>query len=98
LVHFVLDCGHAYRAKIDVAEFFARHHSRIDGLHLRDFRGDAQVPLGQGDFDLPALAAEIKKTKWRGWLLNEEERADGSKPGEAAVAPARQTLRKVFGV
>lgn len=98
LVRFVLDCGHAFRAKVDVAEFFTRHHARIDGLHLRDFRGDDQVPLGQGEFDLQALAAAVKKTKWRGWLLNEEERADGSKPGEAAVAPARQTLRKVFGV
>ncbi|HVG38620.1 MAG TPA: sugar phosphate isomerase/epimerase [Pyrinomonadaceae bacterium] len=97
-VRFVLDCGHAFRAKVEVAEFFTRHHARIDGLHLRDFRGDNQVPLGQGEFDLKALAAAVKETKWRGWLLNEEERADGSKPGEAAVVPARQTVRKVFGV
>lgn len=97
LVRFVLDCGHAFRAKVDVAEFFTRHHARIDGLHLRDFRGENQVPLGQGEFDLKALAAAVKETKWRGWLLNEEERADGSKPGETAVAPARQTLRKFFG-
>jgi len=97
LVRFVLDAGHAFRAKVDVAAFLTRHHDRLDGLHLRDFRGEQQVPLGQGEFNLKALAAAVGKTKWDGWVLNEEERADGSKPGEAAVAPARQALRQVFG-
>lgn len=97
LVHLILDCGHAFRAKVDVAGFFARHHRRIDGVHLRDFRGDSQVPLGEGDFDLAALAAAINKAQWSGWVLNEEERLDGSKPGATAVAPARQALRRAFG-
>lgn len=97
LVRFVVDCGHAFRAKADVAAFFARHHRRLDGLHLRDFRGDAQVPLGEGEFDLAALATAINKARWDGWVLNEEERIDGSKPGAAAVGPARQALRRAFG-
>ncbi|HVG39052.1 MAG TPA: sugar phosphate isomerase/epimerase [Pyrinomonadaceae bacterium] len=98
LTGFVLDCGHAHRAGINVAEFFARHHARIDGLHLRDYRGDNQVPLGQGDFDLRALAAAARRAKWSGWVLNEEERADGTKPGAEAVRPARQALRQTFGI
>jgi inosose dehydratase len=97
LVEFVMDCGWAWRAGMDVTAFFARHNRRIAGLHLRDFSGDKQVPLGQGDFDVKALAAAISRAKWPGWVLNEEERLDGSKPGAAAVAPARETLRKVFG-
>lgn len=100
-VDFLTDCGWAWRGGINVPEFFARHHRRIVGLHLRDFKGDfksdVQLPLGQGDFPLQALANAIRKAKWQGWLLNEEERLSGEKPGETAVAPARATLKKVFG-
>lgn len=97
LVDFVTDCGWAWRAGANVPAFFARHHKRIAGLHLRDFKADTQIPLGQGDFPLSALAAEIKKAKWAGWVLNEEERLSGEKPGETAVAPARLALKQAFG-
>lgn len=100
-VDFLTDCGWAWRGGINVPEFFAKHHKRIIGLHLRDFKGDfksdVQVPLGQGDFPLLQLAKVIKKVKWQGWALNEEERLSGEKPGESAVAPAKATLDKVFG-
>jgi sugar phosphate isomerase/epimerase len=97
LVDFLTDCGWAFRAGMNVPQFFARHHRRIIGLHLRDFKNDEQVPLGQGDFPLRELAEVIRKVKWNGWALNEEERLSGAKPGESAVAPARATLRQVFG-
>jgi sugar phosphate isomerase/epimerase len=97
LVEFVTDCGWAWRGGANVPAFFARHHKRIAGLHLRDFKGDTQVPLGGGEFPLAALAAEINRAKWAGWVLNEEERLSGEKPGESAVKPARQTLRQTFG-
>lgn len=101
LVSFLLDCGWAWRGGINVPQFFAQHHKRIAGLHLRDFKGDfksdVQIPLGQGDFPLQQLANVIKQVKWQGWALNEEERLNGDKPGEAAVAPAKATLDKVFG-
>jgi sugar phosphate isomerase/epimerase len=97
LVDFLLDCGHAYRAKVDLAAFFTKHRARIGGLHLRDFKGEPQVPLGQGEVDWKPLAAAVKRAGWSGWVLAEEERADGSKPGESAAAPARETLRQLFG-
>ena len=100
-VDFLIDCGWAWRGGINVPEFFAKHHKRITGLHLRDFKGDfksdVQIPLGQGDFPLQQLAQVIKKVKWQGWALNEEERLSGEKPGEGAVAPAKAALDKVFG-
>ena len=96
-VRFLVDCGHAMRRKVDVAAFFTKYHKRIEGLHLRDFKGDVQVPLGQGEFDYAPLAAAVKKTGWQGWVLNEEERESGEKPGESAVEPARQSIRKMFG-
>jgi inosose dehydratase len=97
LVSFLVDCGWAYRAGVDLAGFFTKHRARIVGMHLRDFKGEQQVPLGQGEVDWAPLAAAVKKTGWDGWVLAEEERADGTKPGATAAAPARETLRKLFG-
>lgn len=96
-VEFLIDCGWAFQAKVNVPEFFSKHHKRIIGLHLRDFKNREQVPLGQGEFPIQELAAAIKKVKWNGWAINEEERLSGEKPGEKAVAPARQTLKQAFG-
>lgn len=95
---FVLDAGHAYRAGLPVASFAARLHRRIAAIHLRDFRGEEQVPLGTGDFPLSGVAAALREAGWRGWLFAEEERADGSKPGYAAVSAAREALRNTFGI
>lgn len=97
LVDFLVDCGWAFRAQADVPVFFTNHHQRICGLHLRDFKNGEQVPLGQGEFPIRELAAVIKKVNWSGWAINEEERLSGDKPGEKAVAPARQALKQVFG-
>lgn len=97
LVDFLHDFGWAFFAKANVPQFFAKHHKRIVGMHLRDFKNGEQVPLGQGEFPIRELAAAIKKANWTGWAINEEERLSGEKPGEKAVAPARQTMKQVFG-
>lgn len=97
LVEFLTDCGWAFHGGANVPQFFAKHHKRIIGLHLRDFKNGEQVPLGQGDFPIRELAAMIRKVNWVGWTINEEERLSGEKPGERAVAPARQTLKQIFG-
>jgi inosose dehydratase len=97
LVSFLVDCGHAYRARVDLAGFFTAHRARIAGMHWRDFKGEAQVPLGQGEVDWAPLAKAVLAAKWEGWILAEEERADGSKPAAAAAGPARETMRKLFG-
>jgi sugar phosphate isomerase/epimerase len=91
-VRFILDGGDAIRSKADLAGFFSKFHKRIDGVHIRDFnKDDKQVPLGTGEFRYEPLAIAIKKLKWTGWVIVEEER-------EAAVKPAREQLRKLFGV
>ncbi len=97
LVEFIVDCGWAWRAGVNLAAFFSEHRGRMAGMHLRDFKGEVQVPLGQGQVDWKPLAAAVRSTGWSGWTIAEEERADGSKPGESAVAPARETLRTLFG-
>ncbi len=96
LVGFLLDAGHAFQGGADVPAFLEENHQRIIGLHVRDFRDGKQVPLGAGDFPLAQVAAVLKKANWQGWVLAEEEREDGSKPGERAVGPAMAALRKEF--
>jgi inosose dehydratase len=95
-VGFLLDAGHAFQGGADVPALLEENHRRIIGLHLRDFRDGKQVPLGSGDFPLAQVAGVLNKVNWHGWVLAEEEREDGSKPGERAVAPAMAALRKRF--
>jgi inosose dehydratase len=96
LVRFLIDAGHASRSGSDVAAFLAAHASRIDGLHVRDARDGQAVPLGQGTFPITEIAAALRAKNWQGWVLAEEERLDGSKPGNAAMEPAITALRKAF--
>lgn len=96
LVSFVVDAGHAFRAGADVPAFFRAHHRRIAGLHLRDFKDGKQVPLGMGSFPLKAVAQAVRASNWRGWVIAEEEREDGSKPAELAATPAIEAIRKEF--
>jgi sugar phosphate isomerase/epimerase len=99
LVWLLLDIGHAWRSDPDAVQFFAEHHARIFGLHLRDYHNGVSVPLGQGEFPLRDLATAVTKTQWSGWLIDEEERPnDKVKPGKAATGPSRKTMREIFGV
>lgn len=99
LVGLMLDIGHAWRAYPDAVGFFEKHQARVFGLHVRDYRNNESVPLGDGEFPLRDLAASIRRTGWHGWLIDEEERPKlASKPGKAATGPSRETMRKVFGV
>jgi inosose dehydratase len=96
LVSFLLDAGHAYRGGADVPAFLRKHHGRIIALHLRDYHDGKQVPLGAGTFPLAEVAATLKHLNWKGWVLNEEEREDGSKPGLTVMEPAFEALQKAF--
>jgi inosose dehydratase len=96
LVHFVLDAGHAYHGGADVPGFIRAHSQRIIGFHLRDFKNDQYVELGTGDFPLRQVAATIEQIGWKGWVENEEERADHSQGGEKVIAPAYKAMREAF--
>ena len=97
LVDFLMDAGHGYLGRGDPAEFMTKHSYRILGCHVKTFKGQQQVPLGQGDFGFEALADAIKKTGWSGWLIDEE--GGGTRQGNtAAIEADRQYIRRVFGV
>ncbi len=99
-VMMMYDIGHAWRAYPDAISFFEQYHTRVYGLHVRDYHNhDISVPLGQGEFPLRKLEAAIQKTGWHGWLIDEEERPDMSdKPGMKVTGPSRKTMREIFGV
>ena len=96
LVHFVLDAGHAYHGGINVPAFIRAHSQRIVGFHLRDFKNGEYVELGTGDFPLHQVAAAITEIGWKGWVENEEERADHSQGGLAVIAPAFKAMKEAF--
>ena len=67
-----------------IADFFTTNWRRIDAIHLS---------LGQAESDWEPMAKAIHASQWRGWLVVAN---DGAKGGEAG--PAREALRRVFGV
>jgi inosose dehydratase len=95
-VSFLLDAGHAYRTGVDLPGFLRLHAKRITGIHFRDFKDGVQVPLGQGTFPLAQVAATLQTMQWKGWVMNEEEREDGSKQGLAVIQPSLKALKGAF--
>lgn len=98
LVSFVLDAGHAYHGGANLPVFIPAHADRIIGFHLRDFKNDRLITLGQGTFPLAQVAATIKKIGWKGWVENEEEREDLSKSGADVIAPAYKAMKEAFSL
>ncbi len=96
LVHFVLDAGHAFHAGANVPAFIRARSHRIVGFHLRDYKNGQYVELGAGDFPLRQVAATIEEIGWKGWVENEEERADHSQTGLEVIGPAYKAMMEAF--
>lgn len=95
-VSFLMDIGHASRTDLDLPSFVQKHAARLTGLHFRDFVNGKQVPLGQGKFPLKQVVAALKQANWDGWVINEEEREDGTKLGRAVLETSLQSLKGAF--
>jgi inosose dehydratase len=95
-VSFLLDAGHAYRTGFDIPRFVEEHAARLTGIHFRDFRDGKQVPLGEGTFPLRQVAAALQRARWSGWVINEEEREDGTKAGLSYLQPSFTALKGAF--
>lgn len=98
LVHFVLDCGHAYHGGADVPGFIRAHSKRIIGFHLRDYKNGRLTTLGTGTFPLAEVAHTIEQIGWKGWVENEEERENLSKNGAEVIRPAFKAMEEAFRV
>lgn len=98
LVHFVLDCGHAYHGGADVPAFIRAHSKRIVGFHLRDYKNGRLTTLGTGTFPLAQVAQAIEQVGWKGWVENEEERENLSKNGAEVIRPAFKAMEDAFRI
>ena len=95
-VRFVLDAGHLFNVGGDVVAFIRLYHSRIVGLHLRDYKNRQQVVLGSGDLPLRQIGQTLHAMNWSGWVEAEEERLDGVKHGDSYLRPAYAALKEAF--
>jgi len=95
-VKFLLDVGHLYNLGGDVVAFIRKHHERIVGLHIRDYKDHQQVVLGTGTLPLLDIAHSLEQLHWRGWVECEEERLDGVKHGDEYLRPAFTALKEAF--
>ncbi len=95
-VKFLFDVGHLFNVGGDVVEFIRKHHERILGLHLRDYKDHQQVVLGTGDLPLAEIAHTLERLHWKGWVETEEERLDGVKHGDEYLRPAFAAMKEAF--
>ena len=88
LVAFQIDVFHAYRGGADPTQLIEKHKGRVTSLHLKDIKrgvpvevgspgatADADVPVGTGQVDYPAVLRAAKKAGTSMYFL-EDESAD----------------------
>jgi sugar phosphate isomerase/epimerase len=72
LVQLQLDIFTAHQMGRDIFALMRDHGSRITSYHVCDIRADRYVPVGQGEFDWPALMSAMRATSGR-WLIVEHD-------------------------
>jgi sugar phosphate isomerase/epimerase len=71
VAHAVKGFGGRHLARLDAPAFIKKYGARIDGFHVRDYRGKQEAPMGQGEVDLRGLARALAETRWAGWVILE---------------------------
>ncbi len=95
VVKFCLDVGWIWFAGVDPAKFLKDHAEKIGVVHMRDFKNRLSVPLGQGEMNLDAIVAEIKKmTNLRALAVEQDP---SSTPLEDMIT-SREYLKKQFAL
>jgi len=85
LVAFQVDVFHAYRGGADPARLIGQHKGRVTSLHLKDMKKgvpveagspgatpDADVPVGTGQIDFPAVLRAARKAGTSMYYLEDE--------------------------
>jgi sugar phosphate isomerase/epimerase len=91
-----VDVGWIWRMGIDPAEFLRANHDRVGFVHLRDFRGEESLPLGDGDIDLSAVVAELPNLPRLRWVIVEQ---DPGRPDPVDdLRRSRSVLRSRYGI
>jgi len=92
-VWFLVDLGPSALTGQDPVSFLTDYHSRIAGLHVRDYQGEKQVRLGAGSVNLKGAAEALNRLRWSGWVLVEQEA--GTIPGLTTEQASRQALKYI---
>ncbi len=84
-VAFQIDVFHAYRGGADPGQLIEKHGGRVTSLHLKDIKkgvpveagspgasADADVPVGTGQVDYPAVLRAAKKAGTSMYFLEDE--------------------------
>ncbi|WP_172838233.1 sugar phosphate isomerase/epimerase family protein [Terriglobus roseus] len=99
-VHFVADVGHLAAGGEDAVEACKKYRKRLVAVHLKDFSptppngsvlkaGD--VAFGKGNVDLAGIVAELKRSRFTGWVMGESGAGD-----EAMYRYMTENLRLTF--
>ncbi len=95
-VKLCVDLGWVARAGLDPVAFLQEHRDWVGMVHLRDFRGEESVPLGQGDLELRPLATVLESLPCLNCVVVEQEPTTAT-PLEDLLT-SRRYLRDVFGI
>jgi inosose dehydratase len=105
-VELCLDTGHWLYAGDDPVRAYERWADRIPYLHLKDLdsarrdgdfwgsvRAGAFRPLGDGELDVAALLAALRRARFAGWAIVEQDRVPGGDPVADLIASRRYLER-----
>lgn len=93
-VGLTVDTGHLAKSGIDdIAGLITDFADVIDNVHAKDYAAGEFRLLGDGDLDVPAVFAALRKTGYDGWLCVDEESGAGIRDGmRASIATVRSLV------
>lgn len=93
-IHFCPDIAHLVAGGGDALELIKKYRDRIAYVHLKDLKGTAFVPLGEGDIPLEEIITYLKESGYSGdWLVE----IDGySGDPDYACEASFKFLEKIF--
>ena len=105
----MVDVGHATKDFVDVEPgqratvVLDRYENDISMIELKDFTPETglNTVLGEGQANLPAVAAKVKAMAYAGWLVVEQNGDAAMRENGSATTCARQSravVRNLFGV
>ena len=101
-VGLCLDTHWVYRGGDDVMQILREAGPRLGDMHLRNSRGGVWLEdFADGDIDYSAVAAELKKLKYRGWLSVElawDSTTQITRDLGENLRRSREYTERVFGV
>ena len=96
----MLDCGHATKDFVghNAEEFLDRNHAIIEYVEFKDFKPETglSTPVGEGLCNFPAVVAGLKRHRYNGWVVVEQNPPSDDPKGNAAKS--YQYIRETLGV